>query len=77
MEWTADKIKHYDICFNAVSKTPTPLRPITFVVMLLVGAAKELVYDLALGKGTPEMDDFIADYYGALDGLSNKRREFE
>lgn len=75
MEWTSDKIKHYDVCFNAVSKTPLPLRPITFIVMILVGAAKELIYDLLLGLGNPEWDDFRADCYGAWDGIFNKKRD--
>ena len=74
MDWTQDKVKHYDVCFNAVSKTPLPLRPITFIVMILVGALKELIYDFLLGKGTPEWNYFKADFYGAWDGIFNKRR---
>ena len=76
MEWEADKIKHYDICFNVVAKTPVLLRPITFIIMLIVGAGKELFYDLLLNKGNAEWDDFKADFYGAWDGLINKRRQF-
>ena len=72
--WEEDKIKHYDTCFNAVVKTPVILRPITFVVMILIGAAKELVWDLILRQGTPEWNDFVADCYGAWDGIWNKRR---
>lgn len=30
------------------------------IVTVLVGAGKELIWDLALGKGTPELDDFVA-----------------
>ena len=34
------------------------------VITLILGAAKELIYDWALGKGTPEWGDMAADAAG-------------
>ena len=35
-----------------------------FLVVALIGAAKEIVYDKMLGKGTPEFWDFAATCLG-------------
>lgn len=37
--------------------------------VLLIGGLKELVWDLALHKGTPDVADFIADTIGTGAGL--------
>ena len=72
MNWTSDKIKHYTVCFNAVNGTPILLRPISFVLMLLIGVLKELVWDLILRQGHCELDDFKANWYGCVDGLLDR-----
>ena len=35
-----------------------------FLIVVLIGAAKEIVYDKMLGKGTPEFWDFMATSLG-------------
>lgn len=35
-----------------------------FLIVVLIGAAKEIVYDKILGKGTPEFWDFMATALG-------------
>ena len=35
-----------------------------FLIVALIGAAKEIVYDKILGKGTPEFWDFAATCLG-------------
>lgn len=76
MIWTSDKIEHYKFCYNLTAKFPPYIRIVTFILALAIGAAKELVYDLMLGKGHPEWADFKADYYGAMDALMNKKSRF-
>jgi hypothetical protein len=41
-----------------------------FAIAILAGAAKEVVWDLWLGKGTPELLDFVATFIGAALGLA-------
>ena len=36
------------------------------LVTLLLGAAKEIIYDKVLGKGTPEWGDMAADAAGVV-----------
>ena len=35
---------------------------------VIIGAAKEVLWDKLLGKGTPDINDFYADIAGALGG---------
>jgi hypothetical protein len=41
-----------------------------FAIAILAGAAKEVVWDLWLGKGTPELLDFVATFIGAALGFA-------
>jgi len=41
-----------------------------FAIAVLVGAAKEVVWDWWLKKGTPELLDFVATFIGAALGFA-------
>lgn len=69
INWTPDKVKHYELCYRVVYRTPVVLNLLSFVLMLLAGLAKELVWDWLLGRGTPEIDDLKANWMGCWDGL--------
>jgi len=76
MNWTQDKIKHYEVCYKVVYNTPCVLNYASFIIMILVGLAKEVIWDWMLKQGTPSIDDFKADVIGATDGLLRKQNKF-
>jgi hypothetical protein len=39
-----------------------------FFMSALIGGLKEMVWDLCLDKGTPEMRDFVVTMYGGIAG---------
>ena len=47
-----------------------------FVMILLLGAAKELIYDKLLGQGQAEWNDMKANIIGAFDGLWRINKRF-
>jgi len=77
MKWESDKIAHYKFTFSFVNKTWIPFRPFAFVIILVVGLLKELIHDWLMGKGTPEVDDQIANWHGSWDGLLGNPRRFK
>ena len=62
-----DKLKHI-IAGSALSALAIgflqELGMYNFLIVALIGAAKEIVYDKMLGKGTPEFWDFMATCLG-------------
>lgn len=75
MKWTQDKIAHYNVCYNLVKLFP--VKALGVVVVFILGLLKELVWDLLMGKGMPELDDMRANIYGILDAYNNKeKRDF-
>ena len=66
----ADKILHI-LAGYAIAMTIGLWWPIIgFCIALAAGAAKELIYDLALRKGTPDWYDFIFTVGGASVALA-------
>lgn len=63
-----DKLKHI-IAGSALSALAIvlfqELGMRNFLIVALIGAAKEVVWDKMLGKGTPEFWDFMATALGA------------
>lgn len=54
---------------SVIFKGIDPFYPLLgFLSGAFVGAAKELVWDYALGKGTPEFQDFLATAGGSIVG---------
>ena len=73
INWTEDKQKHYEFCYKTTSKAPKLLKPIWGVTVFLgVSLYKELVNDLLLGKGTPDLEDVKANFQGVKDSILNK-----
>lgn len=62
-----DKLVHFLGCFMVciILSRFIPMQYSAMIVILL-GAIKEIVYDGMIGKGTPEIKDFIADCVGVV-----------
>ena len=77
MIWEEDKKKHYEFCFKTTEKAPKLLRPVWGVAVFIgVSLYKELINDLILGKGTPDLGDVRANFQGVKDSILNKDMKY-
>lgn len=61
-----DKVMHFLAGIGITIMVGLVTSPLVgFAVAVVVGAAKELIWDLWLKKGTPEFLDFVATAVGA------------
>lgn len=76
---TIDKYEHFalaSIASAAIKVVLLLLLPVwasmlvSFAVVLLCAIGKELIYDKARGKGTPEWADLLAGVLGAVVGIA-------
>lgn len=72
MNWTSDKIKHYNLSFKFGRYGSI----VGFVIVILLGGINEVFHDLLLKKGVPEWNDMKANCIGAWDGMTFKRHKF-
>ena len=72
INWTEDKQKHYEFCYNTTLIAPKILRPIWALgVFIGVSFYKEIIHDLILGKGTLDINDVKANLAGIVDALKD------
>lgn len=77
MEWAEDKQEHYKYCYNATNKAPGKLK-IVWGAAVFVGVSfyKEIIHDLILRKGTPDIEDVEANLIGVKDAILGKESKF-
>jgi len=70
IEWTPDKIKHYNWCFQTTMLAPKFLRrPWGYVVLFVANIFKEEVWDKLLKHGCFEEEDKLANKLGVEDAI--------